>query len=232
MSIVYRTVTQGTAEWYALRLGIPTSSAFHKIITPTGRPSTQARGYMHRLIAERLLNESMDDPVQAEWAEWGRANEPLAAAQFAFAHGDTEPIGFITNDAMTLGCSPDRLILGRNEGVEIKCPSPPVHLGYALDGPGNDYRPQVQGQLLVGELEVIHFYSWHPRMPPVHIVTHRDEKYLELMTDLLDAFLEELEAETERARQLGTYVPSAKIESPAGAQAPGPEPVQNVIDAG
>jgi hypothetical protein len=34
-------VTQGSPEWLEARLGIPTASEFDKIITPTGKPSTQ-----------------------------------------------------------------------------------------------------------------------------------------------------------------------------------------------
>ena len=32
---IYRDVVQGTEEWKRLRLGIPTSSQFHRIVTPT-----------------------------------------------------------------------------------------------------------------------------------------------------------------------------------------------------
>jgi hypothetical protein len=48
-------VTQYSEEYDRLRLGIPTSSNFHKIITPQGRPSKQWREYACVLIAERIL---------------------------------------------------------------------------------------------------------------------------------------------------------------------------------
>lgn len=226
--MVIHDVIQGSAEWYAVRLGKPTASNFNKIVTETGRPSTQARSYMHRLIAERLLNETMDDPVMTEWMEHGRANEPLAAKQFEFAT-DTQlcTVGFVTDDAGQLGCSPDRLIVSDpGAAVEIKCPSPTTHIRYLLDGPGKDYRQQVQGQMLVCGFDTVHFYSWHPRMPPVHIITQRDPAFQEVLRELLDAFLEELDAETKRARGLGTYVPAIRVETPHQKIAPGPEPIQ------
>jgi hypothetical protein len=224
---------QGSAAWYQARLGIPTASMFHKIITPGGKPSSQADAYMNRLIAERLLNESMDDPLHVEWVEHGKAEQPNAISQFQFAHDlEIEEVGFVTDDAGKLGCSPDYLVKGRNEAVEIKCPKPSTHVGYLLDGPGNDYRPQVQGQLYVGGFEAVHFYSWHARCPPCEVTTEIDYEFREIMIELLDEFLQRLEDRTALARAMGTWVPMTIVEAPHAATAPGAEPVQNVIEAG
>lgn len=207
MSKIHR-VDQGTEEWHALRIGVPTASNFHKIITPkTGKPSEQARPYMFRLIAERLLNEQMEDGAdRVEWVERGKIEQPNAEAQLAFTHNlELEPVGFVTDDTGTLGCSPDALIVGKPEAAEIKCPAPWTQIGYLLDGLGAQYRPQVQGQILIGEFERVHFYSWHGRMPPFYQVTNRDDRYIALLRPLLLAFCDELERETERARKLGSY---------------------------
>jgi hypothetical protein len=224
---------QGSPEWYKVRAGVPTASMFHKIITPGGKPSAQARGYMHRLIAERVLNESMDDQMAVEWMEYGRAEQPNAAAQFGFSQDvQLEEVGFVMDDTGKLGCSPDALIVGKNESVEIKCPAPWTHIGYMLDGPGSDYKPQVQGQLLVGGFECVHLYSWNARCPPVHITTHRDEQYIGHMERLLSDFLEELEAEHERILRMGTFVPSMHVELPHERTIPGEEPVTNILGGG
>lgn len=200
-------VDQGTDEWRAIRIGLPTASNFHKIITPkTGKPSTQAREYMYRLIAERLLNEEMEDNTHTEWIERGKLEQPNAERQLQFTHNlELEPVGFVTTDDGRLGCSPDMLVVGKPEAVEIKCPAPWTQIGRLLDGVGDDYRPQVQGQLLIGEFEFVHFYSWHPRMPPVYVKTVRDERYIRLLQPLLHAFLDELDRQTEKARSLGSY---------------------------
>jgi hypothetical protein len=55
--IFYHDVTQYSEEYDRLKLGIPTSSHFHKIVTPQGKPSKQWREYACVLIAERLLRE-------------------------------------------------------------------------------------------------------------------------------------------------------------------------------
>jgi hypothetical protein len=221
---------QGSAEWFRIRMGKPTASMFHKIVTPGGKLSEQRYKYMDRLIAERLLQESMDDPLHIEWVERGKAYEPLAAAQFAFLENcDLDPVGFVTDDQECVGCSPDRLIKGKAEAVEIKCPAPFTQIGRLLRGLDNDYKPQVQGQLLVGEFERVHFYSFHAQMPGYHLITLPDKAFQKTLRQHLADFVEELEEETERARSMGAYQPNPYFTTPFDQAAPAREPTINII---
>jgi YqaJ-like viral recombinase domain len=208
-------VAQGSAEWYSLRVGRPTASNFHKIITPKGAPSAQAIKYIYRLVAERLLNETLDDELgYVKWIGHGKENEPNACATFEFLNErKLSPGGFVTTNDGRLGASPDRMI-GTEESVEVKCPAPHTQIQYLLDGPGEDYRPQVQGQLLVGEFKAVHFWSWHSQMPPLHRVTLRDRGYQPLLASALDTFCDNLDRATERARALGAYAVARRMETP------------------
>lgn len=221
----YHDLTQGSGEWRMARRGIPTASNFNRIITPKGVPSTQARAYMHRLIAERLLGYDFD-PVQGStiWAmERGRLLEREAADDLTNRHNmKLSSAGFVTDDGGRYGCSPDRLVVGKNEAVEIKCPMPWTHIGYLLDGPGDDYIAQVQGQLLVGGWDCIHFYSYHPHMPSFLMTTTRRETYIRALRTILDDFCVALERETARARTLGVfecYKPGNGMELSMGVRA-------------
>jgi hypothetical protein len=200
-------VDQYSKEWWDLRRGVPTASQFHRIITPGGKPSSQARGYMYWLIAERLFGDLGEDKYRIfPYQEHGLRNEPLAINAFQKSHKLTlQSVGYVTTDDGRLGASPDCLVKGSVESVEIKCPMPWTHIGYLLDGPGNDYKPQVQGQLFVGEFKVAHFYAWHPNAPAFYQYTVRDEAYLRTMGDLLGEFCEELEIETLRAKDMGEF---------------------------
>jgi hypothetical protein len=226
---------QGSLAWYAARRGVATASNFHKIITPGGKPSKQAEAYRYRLLAEILLNESMDDYLgQTQWMERGKLLEDDAVSQFEFAHDvELQRIGFVTTDNGRLGCSPDRLIKTkrRASAIEVKCPSPWQHMQYLIEGPGDDYRPQVQGQLLVGEFESAIFYSYHPRCPPAEYVTHRDEAYIRTLAILLREFVEQLDATVARARALGAYVTSQQMQTPQQRAFPeaGPDPLTVII---
>jgi hypothetical protein len=198
---------QGSADWFRARLGIPTASAFDQIVTPvTGKLSKSADRYAYRLIAERLLNTPLDTMEGQTWMERGKELEPAAVSQYEFVEDvETVPVGFITTDDGLIGASPDRLIKGAPRGLEIKCPSPQVHLGYLLDGHTDAYRPQVQGQLYVAELERVDFYSYHPRMPACLISTTRDEEYIAKLRDALAQFNERLFGMLERAKALGVF---------------------------
>lgn len=195
---------QGTPAWFHVRLGIPTASNFERIVTPTGKPSAQARKYAAYLAAEALLGRSLDADIAQEWMQRGRDLEPDAVRMYQFEQDvDTRPVGFITTDDGLIGASPDRLIVGANAGLEIKCPAPQTHVGYMVDGFGPDYRVQVQGQMMVGEFEYVDRYSYHPELPPVRQRTYRDEDFIRLLRDALAGFLDMRAAMIERVRAMG-----------------------------
>lgn len=208
---VIHDVTQGSKEWHTKRLGIPTASQFHRIITAKKmEPSKQARQYMYELIAERLLGVPMGHNIDhLRHVQDGKDREPYAARQLELVAGEElMPIGFMTTDNGRVGASPDRAIIRGNRrcGVEIKCPTPPTQVAYLLDGLGDDYKAQVQGQMWVGQFDEAIFFSYHPSCPPFHIITQRDDKFLAHLIPMVRQFCVLLDAETERARKKGIWL--------------------------
>ncbi len=205
-------VQQGSDEWVEIRLGKPTASEFHRIMTPTARRnketnsllSAQAKPYAYRLIVEELLRRPTESLDGLEWVEHGKASESEAVKVYEFMHDvEAKKVGFITTDNGLIGCSPDRLV-GKN-GAEFKCPSPQVHIGYLLDGPGEKYKPQVQGQNYVGEFEFVDFFSHNVDFKPVEIRTYRDEPYIKLLQEALDEFCEMKAAMLEKIKKEGYF---------------------------
>jgi len=205
-------IEQGSEEWKRLRLGIPTASQFHRIVTPTGaRTSGDKRStFMCKLICERLLGEIMDDDIsELKWVKHGRQYEAQAAYTLAKEQElSLEDGGFITNRGC--GCSPDRIVSGggnrKGKGaVEIKCPAPWTHLSNLLYGPGDQYLPQVQGHMRIGEYDYIHFFSFLPQMPHSHKVFGPIPTFQKKLALELANFCMELEEETARAKDLGEY---------------------------
>jgi hypothetical protein len=196
-------VEQNTEAWRKARIGIPTASRFSRIITPKGAPvdSRERKAYIYRLVAERLLNEPMPEEFTGNnWTERGERLEARAADEFSKKMGVALiPAGFLTSDHGRYGASPDRLIarVKPHEAAEIKAPAAWTHIQYMCEGPGEKYKPQVQGQILVGGFEAVHFWSYHPAFAPVHIVTLPDEVYLHKLENLLELFCDEVDA-TER----------------------------------
>ncbi len=185
---------QGSFEWLQARSGIPTASEFDKIITPTGKESTQAEAYAERLLAEYILGHPVETFGGNAWTDRGKELEPDAVKFYELNKDvDTKAIGFCTNDEKTMGASPDRLV-GEDGLLEIKCPAPQTHVHYLLtEKVDKGYYPQIQGQLLVTGRKWVDWLSYHPEMPPVIIRVERDEEYLATMKALLAKFTEELE---------------------------------------
>ena len=162
---IYHDVAQYSEAYDRLKLGIPTSSNFHKIITPQGKPSKQWREYACVLIAERLLQQRIEfynSPamergliVEAEAADWYEFDQEVI----------TQRVGFITDDDHTMGCSPDRLV-GEDGLLEIKAPLPHTQVEYWISGKLNErFWPQLQGQLYITQRSWVDILCWHDVLP-------------------------------------------------------------------
>ena len=171
----YHSVIPRSGGWFRMRLGMPTASNFHLIVTPGGadgkkaKVSESAGKYAHQLIAEMWLGRVLDkDSYKSEAMERGVNLEDGAIDSYEFQTGvTTEPGGFVTERGGRYGCSPDRLVLP-NGLHEMKIPDPANHLRYLID-PATiraEKRPQAQGQLLVcDDREWVDLTSYHPELP-------------------------------------------------------------------
>ena len=192
---IYRDVVQGTEEWKRLRLGIPTASQFHRIVTPKGQPSKSQEAYRHELLAERLLGEEIEG-FESKWMTRGKDTELEAIQFYEMQRGvDVERIGFILNDAGTVGASPDGLV-GEPGLAEIKIPKPGIHIGYLFqDGSAYaEHRIQAQGQLWIAEREWNDLVSYCPGLPPAIHRVYRDDVFIQALAVEVFAFSEKLEA--------------------------------------
>lgn len=203
--IIHRDIAQGSEEWHALRLGIPTASCFDKIITAGAQPSKQVDAYANTLLAELLVGKPVETFKKTVWMERGNELEAEAAFYYELTNDiETEKVAFITDDDRTMGCSPDRLV-GEDGLLELKCPAPNTQVDYILNGKlDRDYWPQVQGQLLVTKRKWVDLVSYYPGMKkPVVIHVLRDEAYITTMWGLLAKFIAVLQTKKQRLIELG-----------------------------
>lgn len=208
MSIYVTDIEQGTEAWFAARLGIATASRFDSIITPAkGEPSKSAEGYLRELLAEWLSGRPAESYTSG-WMERGKEIEAEARDFYAFERGgDVQQVGFVyADDSRMVGCSPDGLI--SDDGmIEIKSPAPKTHIGYLLDGGlPLDYRPQVQGSLLVTGRAWCDFLSYCPGLPPLLVRAERDAPYINKMADALEDFVHRIHKGRDELRARG-YAP-------------------------
>lgn len=201
--VIVTDIQQGTPEWRAARAGIATASEFAKLLTSTGKPSTQATTYMHKLLADWLIGEP-SGPEATDWMLRGIEMEAEARAWYEMqTDADVQQVGIVYRDeSRMVACSPDGLV-GDEGGVEIKCPAPHTHVGYLLAGKlPSDYVGQVQGSMYVTGRAWWHFVSYHPDIDPLLIRVERDEAYIESLDKAVRAFVARLlEAREELTRR-------------------------------
>ena len=166
-------VEQRSQEWYALRAGLPTASEFSKIITSKGEPSKSAEGYAVTLAIELFTGGPVNDFGGSDYMERGREMEAEALAFYEFTNGvSVTPVGFVTDDAKTMGCSPDGLV-GDDGMCEVKCLKAENHVKAILYHQKHghlppDYVQQTQGQLMICGRAWCDLIFYHPDiMPPL-----------------------------------------------------------------
>ena len=209
-------VPQGTDEWHALRAGIPTASCFDRILTPTGKPSSQAAGYRALLLAEWLLGTSRLDTFESQAMLRGRHLEDEAVSYYEMlTDRTTDPGGLCTTDDGRIGCSPDRLVYVTGEhdrpvgGLEIKCPGAGVHMDYLLNSTHAEktYRHQVQGCMWVCGLEWWDILSYYPGLPPALVRVEADPEWVAAFAPLVREFLAAFDDDRARLLEMG-YTPA------------------------
>ena len=195
---------QGTPEWLAARMGIPTASQFSTVMASGrgGKESETRRKYMYDLVGEIITGEPTPN-FSNSYTERGHVQEPDARNWYAFVE-DVEPrqVGFIRNDRLNAGCSPDALI-GETGMLEIKTRLARLQLELLFDGKlPSEHKAQCQGNLWVAEREWIDFVSYCPKIQPFKTRVHRDERYIAELKVAVDHFNAELAELLPKARRV------------------------------
>jgi putative phage-type endonuclease len=199
---------QGTAEWFAARLGKATASRICDIVATTkGGWGASRKNYAAQLMTERLTGEPADSFTNAAM-QWGVATEPEARQAYSFRHDvDVVEVGFIDHPRIAMsGASPDGLV-GSAGLVEIKCPTSATHITTLLEGkvPAK-YVTQMQWQLACTGRHWCDFASYDPRLPESMRLfvarIERDEAEITRLEDAVAEFLAEIDQTVRRLREI------------------------------
>ena len=186
---------QGTPEWHAARLGIPTASMFATVLAEgrtKGSPSVTRAKYMRELVGERITGQPTESYTNP-FMERGKAQEAEARDLYAFLHDEPlTQVGFIRNGDK--GCSPDSLA-GKKGMVEVKTAMPHILIDTLLsDRAPPEHIAQCQGNLWVAEREWIDLVVYSPKLPLFVKRLYRDEAYIATLAKGIAQFNEELTA--------------------------------------
>lgn len=207
MMEVFTDIAQGTEDWYAVRLGLPTASEFHHITAKKGpRGGTSHKEYKGRttylwkLAGERITGRLMDSYTNFSM-DRGKGNEGDARNLYEFLRDvEVEQVGFIRNG--NCGCSPDGLI-DAGGMFENKDAAAHVQIERLLKNQlPPEHKAQCQGNLMVAEREWIDFMSHCRDMPPLIVRVYRDEDYIKALRSDVDQFVDELNELVDRIRRM------------------------------
>lgn len=205
---------QNSPEWYRARMGLITSSEFKTIlgIKKDAKDKITRTKYLRKLAGERITTEPEEGYTNAAM-ERGHEMEGRARARYALETGfNLVRVGFVTNDAGTVGSSPDCFVDGQAAGAEFKTAIPSVligHLERALDDPAYfppEHVSQCQGNLWVAEREWIDLAIFWPGLPLFVKRAYRDEAYIGQLRAAVDDANAEIK---EIMARVGNYMPEA-----------------------
>ena len=194
-AVIVETCEQGSPEWRALHVGIPSAGSFHKIITPAGKPSASRDKYLAEKVAEYFYGDTLDPEIGGvgqQWMERGKELEPDARAVYAFRHNvEVQQVGMILRDDRMVGCSPDGRIPTLKKGVEFKNYELVHHVSAALKT-DNAHYVQVQGGLWLSGDETWDRVYHHPRFPATEFTFERDEEFIAKLAEAVDLFIADM----------------------------------------
>lgn len=194
---------QGSSEWLAARMGIPTASAFKRIVSPKKlQPSEQAERYLWEKVAERITGELQETFEGTYDTDRGGDLEAEAVAFYELKHGaETRKAGFCLTDDRRYGCSPDRFVVGGGL-LEVKCPKAWKHLSLLAGDGLDEYRLQHQGELLVTGEPWVDLLSYFPGLPDAEYRFTADGEVFGKLSPALDDFCARLNAAEARIRAM------------------------------
>lgn len=187
---------QGSPEWFQVRLGIPTSSCFSKVMAK-GEGKTRSE-YMRKLAGE-VLTGGPSDGFSNGHMERGKEMEPQARSAYEIMFDtEVEPVGFVRNHGA--GASTDGFV-GTHGMVEIKTMLP--HILIDVHDRGRmppAHVAQVQGGMWITGRQWCDFIGFWPGLPLYVERIERDDHYIVELSNEVAVFNRELAAIVERMR--------------------------------
>ena len=148
--------------------------------------------YLHTKIGERIKGRPIDE-IGGDWMERGSALEAEARDWLAFELGEEiREVGFLEGDGC--GASPDGVTPGER-GVELKCPSLKVHIGYILDNTTllKKYEPQCQFGMWVSGWTSWTLAAYCPDMPGVIVDVKPSPEWHKAFDKVVPAFIKQVD---------------------------------------
>lgn len=161
-------ISQGTPEWFELRLKYPLTASNAQAIGNNGKG---LETLVWEKLAERYSSQDKEKYTNKD-LERGVELEPLAREMYELQTGNkVDEVGFVINEKISKvgGASPDGFIVAQNGLVEIKCFEDKKHFKMIVEKNQTgtfkidpEYEWQMQMQLLFTETDFVDFIAYNP----------------------------------------------------------------------
>ena len=196
---------QGSSEWLFARAGIVTASELENLVSPTWKTRTgdMPETYMWDKIDEKLSGQPNNLEFGNFYMDQGKLLENEAIPWLTFMHEiKVDRVGICLTDDGKVGASPDGLI-GEDGGIEVKCPSGPIHLKYLFKGVvPPKYIAQVHCSLWVTGRKFWYFLSYSRKYPKLLVRVERDEAIMNAISKVIESYYVEFDAALAKIEQL------------------------------
>lgn len=213
------TAPQRSEEWFAARLGKLTGSrAADMTATIKSGEAAARRNLRVQLVLERLTGKSQERNFTSQAMQDGIDREADAYAYYEALTGEMlTRTGFLCHVELATGCSLDGHCGDFESLIEIKCPTPAVHLEYVHNGQvPSDYLKQVTHALWLTGAATCDWMSFHPDFPePLKakiVRVRREDVDLAAYETAALAFLAEVQRDYDAVRTL-TQLPTVMKEA-------------------
>jgi putative phage-type endonuclease len=200
---------QGTAEWFAARIGKATGSKIADIVNrqKNGKRYAAYDDYLWEVVTERMTG-TMADHVVTFAMQRGTDLEPEARSRYEVETGELViETGFVEHPTIVgTGGSPDGLV-GEDGLIEIKCPNPGTHVANLLrDGHDPKYFAQMQWNMECTGRQWCDFVSYDDRFEDELQIciyrVERDEEWLKDAREKVQEFLAEVAEGVKKLEEL------------------------------
>jgi len=206
--IILDDVVQGTPGWDELRIGNPGASSMNRIITATGKPSSQADAYLNELFNEIILgektpkyhNKRMDDGLIWE-------GESIAHFEQTYQIDVQRPGICFKDENRLFHMSPDGLMPEIRRGIETKDGLPHVQAerleNHTQGGKAfiMQHLVQVQMSLYVSGYECWYLRSYCRNMPDLTLEIYPDLEFHKKLEGELYKFIGKLQNKVKKYRK-------------------------------
>lgn len=203
---VFPEIEQGSPEWFAIRLGIPTASNFAMVLRDADAKTR--RQYMRRLAGE-LHTGLPAETYRNKAMERGNEMEPEAREHYARKNmAVLNRVGFVRRKLPSgryVGASPDALI-GKRKALEIKTMLPELIIDIMERGAGlpPEFRAQVNAIMWICDLDEVDLMLFYRNFGnPPQFTIKRNEQAMKEISDAAEVFDHELHQLVKKIRSMG-----------------------------